>query len=146
MGSITVMWSVRMSGWLSCAVLMLSLTGCQQTPQQKLIGRWYNDEMSLRFRADGRVLLFSRSGRAEGRYVFAETQSNSAQSVSENLVMDVIRDGKARRMVFDADFLGTDRLRLSDLTPKSRRTFDPAPEFAVLRRSVEPLSTATVSK
>lgn len=136
----------RVGGGIWAALLMMSLSGCQQTPQQKLIGRWYNDEMSIRFRPDGRVLLFSRSGRAEGRYVFAETQSNNALTKAENLVLDVIRDGKPRRMIFDADFLGVDRLRLSDLTPQSRRTTDPAPEFAILRRSVESPAAATVAR
>ncbi len=128
---------------MGCVALILVLAGCQQTPQQKLIGRWYNDDMSIRFRADGQVSLFTRSGRADGQYVFVETQANSAQSVSENLVMDVLREGKPRRMIFDADFLGTDRLRLSDLTPNARRKFDPAPEFAVLRRSEEAATSLT---
>ncbi len=141
-----MMWWNQSRGRMFGLLLVLVLTGCQQSPQQKLIGRWYNDEMSIRFRADGRVLLFSRSGRAEGRYVFAETQSNNALSKAENLVLDVIRDGKPRRMIFDADFLGVDRLRLSDLTPQARRTTDPAPEFAILRRGVEAPVPATVAR
>ncbi len=139
-------WWTGQAGWWCGLVLIMSLSGCQQTPQQKLMGRWYNEEMSIRFRPDGRVSLFSRSGRVEGRYVFTELPSNSALNQSENLVLDVIRDGKLRRMVFDADFLGVDRLRLSDLTPKSRPTTDPAPEFAILRRGVETPVPASVAR
>lgn len=137
---------MRCGGWLCGMLLVMNLTGCQQTPHQQLMGRWYNDEMSIRFRNDGRVLLFSRSGRLEGRYVFAGTTANHALGKQENLVLDVIRDGKPRRMVFDAGFLGGDRLRLTDLTPQSRRTIDPAPEFAILRRGTEPPVSANVPR
>lgn len=135
----------RYREWVSLLILLV-LAGCQQSPQQKLIGRWYNDDMSIRFREDGRVFLNSRSGRVEGRYEYTGTQASSAQSASQNLVLDVIRDGQQRRLYFDADFLGVDRLRLSDLTPKARRTTERAPEFAVLRRSEDAKTAVTASR
>lgn len=140
------MTSSKPLGIWMCGLMLLSLAGCQQTPQQKLIGRWYNDEMSIRFRPDGRVLLFSRNGRVEGRYVFAEAQSSNALIKSENLVLEVIGNGKPRRMTFDADFLGEDRLRLSDLSPQARRSADPAPEFAILRRAADTPVSAVVTR
>lgn len=125
---------------LLLVLLIASLTGCQKTPQQQLVGRWSNGDMSVRFREDGRVLIFSRSGRAEGRYVFYGPNAAS-RAATENLVMDVQRNGKIARMFLDADFLGTDRLRLSDLTPKPNRAAEPTPEFAVLRRAVDAPAT-----
>ncbi|HET6423578.1 MAG TPA: hypothetical protein VFG20_07825 [Planctomycetaceae bacterium] len=131
-----------MKRWLMlCGLLAASMIGCQKTPQQQLVGRWSNGDMSVRFREDGRVLIFSRSGRAEGRYVFYGPNAAS-RAATENLIMDVQRNGKIARMFLDADFLGTDRLRLSDLTPKPNRAAEPTPEFAVLRRSVDAPVTA----
>ncbi len=138
-----------MRGWqtartLSCGLLLFLAAGCQQSAQQKLIGRWYNGDMSVRFWEDGRVAIFSRNGRADGRYVYSDSSLDLAQAnTTQNLVMDVVRDGKIVRMMFDADFLGADRLRLSDLTPTRRLSPDPVQEFAVLRRSEEPAQVAT---
>lgn len=129
-----------MSRWSSTPLLFgliaVLAVGCQKTPQQQLIGRWSNGDMSIRFREDGRVAVFSRAGRAEGRYVFYGPNAAS-RAASENLIVDVERNGKIARMFLDADFLGTDRLRLSDLTPKPNRTTDPVADFAVLRRNVD---------
>lgn len=117
-------------------LLAVLTVGCQKTPQQQLVGRWSNGDMSIRFREDGRVAVFSRAGRAEGRFVFYGPNPAS-RAASENLIMDVQRNGKIARMFLDADFLGEDRLRLSDLTPKPNRSADPVADFAVLRRNAD---------
>jgi hypothetical protein len=134
-----------MRPWFSLMLVWcgLMLVGCQQTPQQKLVGRWYNGDMSVRFREDGRVSLFSRSGHVEGRYQFAGTNTSTVGSAAaQNLVMDVVRNGRIVRMMFDADFLGDDRLRLSDLTPKTSRMEDRGPDFTVLRRSEDAVQSS----
>lgn len=125
--------------WL-CVMVVLTAAGCQLTPHQQLIGRWSNADMSIRFREDGRFLMFSRSGRFEGRYEFYGPNPAS-RAATENLVVDVAQNGKVARMLLDADFLGTDRLRITDLTPRTQRTIDPAPDFALLRRSLDAPAT-----
>lgn len=124
-------------GWcVLLGLVVVATTGCQLTPHQQLIGRWSNADMSIRFREDGRVLMFSRSGRMEGRYEFYGPNPAS-RAATENLIVDVSQNGKVARMLLDADFLGTDRLRITDLTPRTQRSIDPAPEFALLRRSID---------
>lgn len=118
---------------------VLTLCGCYQSPRQKLMGRWYNADMSLRFRPDGIVLFNNLDGMARGRYFFTEERQASEPSPGQrNLVVDVVRNGKRQQYSFDATFLSDDRLRLIEvpLTTADRPT-DAIRQFALLRKAVE---------
>lgn len=115
----------------------LLLCGCYQTPQQRLIGRWFNAEMSLRFQSDGIVVFNSSEGLTRGRYEFVPTPAAlGAQSGQENLVIDLSRNGRRTRLYFEAVFLAHDRLRLHDHTPRATGLpSESLPQFALLRRA-----------
>ena len=93
--------------------LMWSATGCSTTPQDKLHGRWYNSEMSIRFRTDGTVIFNSMAGLATGRYFFdgAVRPDASAETLT-NLTMDLERNGEVFRVNYELQFLGSKRLRM----------------------------------
>jgi len=112
---------VRPSWLLWCAVCLTLLSGCQLTREQQLIGRWYNSEMSIRFRPDGGVIYNSPAGKAIGVYYFTGTARPIATThTQENLVLDVVRNGQRLRMGFEAELISADRLRLYDLTTRPR--------------------------
>jgi|GEM_PF-5631111 len=127
--------------WLCCAYLMavLTLAGCYQSPRQKLMGRWYNADMSLRFRPDGVVLFNNLDGMARGRYFFTEDPQQVGESQGQrNLVLDVVRNGARQQYSFDATFLSDDRLRLLEVSMTAvDRPTDAIRQFALLRKAVE---------
>jgi hypothetical protein len=115
------------------------LAGCHRSPQELLIGRWYNGEMSLRFNQDGTALYNSSRGKAPGRYQFEPSLvAAGAQSGTPNLIVEVVHPGGRERYQFEAVFLAHDRLRLHDLTPRpASRPSESVPQFALLRRAGE---------
>ncbi len=121
---------------------MLTMSGCYQTPQQRLIGRWFNAEMSLRFQPDGSVVFNSTEGLSRGRYEFIPSPTAlGAQSGQENLVIDVVRNGRRSRLYLEAVFLAHDRLRLHDHTPRANSLpSESIRQFALLRRAAETAS------
>lgn len=127
---------------------VLLLCGCYQTPQQRLIGRWYNAEMSLRFQPDGIVVFNSSEGLSRGRYEFVPTPAAlGAQSGEENLVIDLSRNGRRVRLCFEAVFLAHDRLRLHDHTPRATSLpSESLPQFALLRRAGEAPTQASLAR
>lgn len=127
---------------------VLLLCGCYQTPQQRLIGRWYNAEMSLRFQPDGIVVFNSSEGLSRGRYEFVPTPAAlGAQSGEENLVIDLSRNGRRVRLYFEAVFLAHDRLRLHDHTPRATSLpSESLPQFALLRRAGEAPTQASLAR
>lgn len=131
--------TVRQYRWLVMAAVSLAAAGCYQTPQQKLVGRWYNAEMSIRFNQDGSVRYNSAAGLAPGRYEFAPTQmAPGSQPGTPNLIVEVNRPGQRVRYHFEAVFLAHDRLRLHDLSPhSSNQTNESIHQFAVLKRAAE---------
>jgi hypothetical protein len=124
---------------LSVMVCLITLCGCYQTPQQKLLGRWYNGEMSLRFQPDGTAVYNSVQGKSFGRYVFEPPRLvTGSQAGQPNLVVDLATTDGKHRYQFEAVFIAQDRLRLHDLTPKVIDTPTAAvPQFVLLRRATD---------
>jgi len=104
----------RNSRILLTAVVVLAMSSCMQTPEEKLLGRWYNDSLSIRFRKDGSVLYNSPSGRAIGRYYFDPRAKNPAKTDPvPNLVLDVVRKERHLRLSFEVEQISEDRVRLT---------------------------------
>lgn len=130
----------RLATLAGVGVLIVAIQGCYQTPLQRLHGRWYNADMSLRFQPDGTVLFNSAAGLARGRYVLSEESVTADQDVSSQLLrLDVVRQGVRERLLFHVTFLAEDRLKLrvADAPPTSTRTTESVRQFALLRRAVE---------
>ena len=140
--------TVRQCQWLIMAAVGLATAGCYQTPQQKLVGRWYNAEMSIRFQEDGSVRYNSAAGLSRGRYEFVPTpMAPGSQSGTPNLIVEVNRPGQRVRYHFEAVFLAHDRLRLHDLSPhSSNQTNESIHQFAVLKRAAEPANRAGLAR
>lgn len=124
---------------VGCLLLITGLGGCYQTPQQQLIGRWFNGEMSIRFEPDGRVVYSSELGLAHGRYQFEPGKiSPQAQQGTPNLFVEVRQNGVRVPYAFEAVFIARDRLRLQDLTERpASRPSETVAQFALLRRAAE---------
>jgi hypothetical protein len=124
--------SPRFPGLLRCfsrRIWMLGLlgavcgfaSGCELDPEQKLIGRWYNSDMSIRFRPDGGVIFNTPAGRAVGRYYYdGSFRPVSSGHVRENLVLDVVRNGERLRLGFEVEVIAANRLRIYDLNNRVR--------------------------
>lgn len=101
--------------WIAifCVLLVVTVSGCNKTPQEAVLGRWYNSEMSLRFRANGTVIWNTRQGMAQGRYVFVGSVPRWATEGSAVQVrLDVVRSGEAIHPTLDLQFVGADRLKI----------------------------------
>lgn len=120
------------------ACLVGTLCGCYQSPQQRLHGRWYNSEMSLRFQPDGRVVYNSQTGLSRGRYFFAlDWQPTAGDQATRPLILDIVRNGRRQQLAFEATFLANDRLRLQE-SPRPATGVRPTEsirEFVVLRKA-----------
>jgi hypothetical protein len=129
-------------GWRSLVpmLLLLAFAGCYQSPLQRLHGRWFNGDMSIRFQPDGKVFYNSRGGLAKGRYVFdIEQQAFATHSSPRKLTLDVVRNGKREKLLYEVTFLADDRLRLHDLNPSraNGRPTDSARLTVMLRKADE---------
>ncbi len=102
---------------LSCSLL----SSCLTTPQEKLHGRWFNSDMSIRFRTDGTVIFNSTQGLATGRYFFnGEVRPESSEQPLPNLTMDLERNGEVLRVNYELQFLGSERLRIQPVESLER--------------------------
>ena len=103
------------SHWFAvlCALLIASASGCTQTPQEAVVGRWYNGEMSLRLQPNGAVVWNTQQGLAQGRYVFVGPVPRWAtDNTSARIRLDVIRNNEQIHPELDVQFVGADRLRI----------------------------------
>ena len=101
------------------SVLAISLLfgGCAKSPDELLIGRWYSESMTIRFRTDSGVVWNSRNGLAIGRYEFSsDIQALGKMEATPNLMLDVIRRDERSKFEFEAKLLGKDRLQLKLLS------------------------------
>lgn len=120
------------------AVLCLCFAGCTGTPQQHLVGRWYNDEVSVRFRPDGTLVYNSVStGLVTGRYYFdGEVRDLSAGTAVPNLTLDLVVEGRISRRQHELQFLGDERMRLQPANEIARGLpSDGIPNVIVLRKA-----------
>jgi len=99
-------------------LLLLSMTSCNWEPRQKLIGRWYSSDVSIRFREDGSVYFNSPAGLGVGRFHFDETvRSASTQDHTPNLVLDLIRKQNRIQLRFNVQIMSPERIRLTEILP-----------------------------
>lgn len=122
--------------YLLLAAVCGSLSSCSASPQEHLQGRWYNEELSLRFRPDGSLIYNSTAtGLTTGRYFFTgEMRGEAYDEPTPNLTMDLVRGSKVVRSQLEVQFLGSDRLRIHTAadTDRAARTDS---EIVVLKRA-----------
>lgn len=110
--------------------------GCQKSPSEKLIGRWYSGEMTIRFREDSGVIWNSPRGLALGRYEFTgKVRKISKGKIDPNLFIDVVRNDERQQFRFEIVFLGADRLRIQLIPFGKELTGTNAAQGMVLRRA-----------
>lgn len=116
------------------ALLITSASGCTQTPQEAVVGRWYNGEMSLRFQKNGAVVWNTPQGLAQGRYAFVgQVPRWATDNTSARIRLDVIRNNVHLHPELDLQFVGGERLRVKPVeTTRSRAA---ARTQVVLRRA-----------
>ncbi len=121
---------------LGMCFVSLMQQGCAKSPSEKLIGRWYSGDMTIRFREDSGVIWNSPRGLALGRYEFSgKTRDIKNDKKDPNLFIDVVRNDTRQQFQFEISFLGTDRLRIQ-LIPIGREvTGTDAAQGMVLRRA-----------
>lgn len=96
-----------------CALLVLAISGCTQTPQEAVVGRWYNGDMSLRFQPNGDVIWNTSQGLAQGRYVFVgQVPRWATDHTSARVRLDVVRNNVQINPELELQFVGADRLRV----------------------------------
>lgn len=117
-----------------CAVMMLGVSGCSRTPQEALVGRWYNSEMSMRFQPNGAVVWNTPQGLAQGRYSFVGNVPRWAtDNTSARVRLEVVRNNETVNSELDLQFVGADRLRIKPT--ETTRSRSAARTQAVLRRA-----------
>lgn len=125
-----------------CLLLVVTVSGCNQTPQEAVLGRWYNGDMSLRFRPNGTVVWNTRQGMAQGKYSFVgDVPRWASESTTVRVRLDVTRNGQAIQPTLDLQFVGADRLRVIPGAQAQTRATDRLQ--AVLKRAQSESETAT---
>ncbi|MCA8997312.1 MAG: hypothetical protein KDA80_10000 [Planctomycetaceae bacterium] len=124
---------------LLLSLALLSLSACQQTPEQKLLGRWYNGGMSIRFREDRGVVFNTPVGLGVGRYEFdPSVPPPTADTVTPNTRLDLVRNNQRIQLEFYVEFPSQDRMKIVDLNNPRRmnpRNPEAAPQFEILKRA-----------
>jgi hypothetical protein len=99
-------------------VLCIVQCSCSATPREQLQGRWYNEALSMRFRPDGSLIYNStETGLTTGRYYFSgEMRPEAYDEPVANLTVDLVRGNKVVRSQLEAQFVGSERLRLQPVS------------------------------
>ena len=107
---------IRTISHLTIAAFALLLCSCMETPQEKLIGRWFNKSNSIRFTAEGHVRWNSPRGTSQGYFTYDGSARRTSSNVAvRNLSLDLTRKGLPLQADFELEFLG-DKLRLTPLS------------------------------
>ncbi len=111
------------------------LSSCSATPQEHLQGRWYNEALSMRFRPDGSLIYNStETGLTTGRYTFSgEMRPEAGDEPVANLTVDLVRGNKVVRSQLEAQFVGSERLRLRSISERRSTANDVG--IVVLKRA-----------
>ena len=113
-----------------------TLSSCSTTPVSRLHGRWFNSDVSVRFRTDGTVIYNSREGLATGRYFFdGEVRPASSEQPVPNLTMDLQRNGRVFRVHFEVQFLGDNRLRIKPAVTEGELSEEDIRPVVILTRA-----------
>ena len=115
---------------------LTTLSGCNETTQAAILGRWFSGDMSLRLRKDGTVVWNTRQGLAQGRYSFVgDVPRWKSENTTVRLRLDVTRNGRSIQPMLDLQFVGTDRIRVAAVSQTTVRATDRA--LTVLRRATQ---------
>lgn len=132
--------------FLLMLVLLVSSSSCMQGPREKLVGRWYTSDTSIRFRSDGTVVYNSPRGLAVGRYFFDETPRDITSTAPHpNLILELVRKDQQLRLDFEVEILSQDRIRLTEIRPATARQGSLVASFKVLKRATEAEGAASPS-
>lgn len=135
-----------MPRWLSRPVSLvlclasLFVSGCGKPPL--VTGRWFNKDVSIRFRENGTAVYNSKAtGLVEGRYQYnpAPLVPTATEPV-KNLTVWLPQPGRTLSLSFELKMLGSDRIQLKPVSdaPKTSRRRDESPLVGVvLKRAAD---------
>jgi hypothetical protein len=116
------------------------VTGCGKS--SPVAGRWFNKDVSIRFREDGTAIYNSRAtGLVEGRYQYdpAPLPPTATEPV-KNLTVWLPQPGRTLALNFELKKLGSDRIQLKPISdaPRNPQRRDPSPVVGVvLKRATD---------
>lgn len=94
-------------------LLAVTCCSCMETPQERLIGRWFNSQNSIRFKDDGTLVWNARTRRAYGRYWYTgEARATATNQSQPNLTLQLVTAENEIVSKYELQFLGGDKLRL----------------------------------
>ena len=94
-------------------LLAVTCCSCMETPQERLIGRWFNSQNSIRFKDDGTLVWNARRRKAYGRYWYTgESRAISTNQVQPNLTLQLVSAENEILAKYELQFLGDDKMRL----------------------------------
>ena len=94
-------------------LLAVTCCSCMETPQEKLIGRWYNSQNSIRFKDDGTLIWNARTRRAYGRYWYTgESRASSTNQLQPNLTFQLATSNGEIVSQYEMQYLGVDKMRI----------------------------------
>jgi len=136
--------SRRSPRFLLVLLLLVCSSSCMQGPREKLLGRWYTSDTSIRFRDDGTVVFNTPQGLAIGRYHFDETPKDAtSKALQPNLILELVRSNRQLRLDFELEILSRDRIRMTEVLPPSTTRRSAISRFKVLKRAVDDASSST---
>jgi hypothetical protein len=95
------------------SLLAVTCCSCMETPQERLIGRWFNSQNSIRFKEDGTLVWNARTRRAYGRYWYTgESRASSSNQAQPNLTVQLVTANEQIVSKYELQYLGDDKLRL----------------------------------
>lgn len=124
---------------LSCLACVFA-TGCGKSSQ--VTGRWFNKDVSIRFRENGTAVYNSRAtGLVEGRYQYDPSPlPPTATEPVKNLTVWLPQPGRTLALNFELKMLGADRIQLkpiSEARASSRRRDSSPIVGVVLKRATD---------
>ncbi|MCA9067927.1 MAG: hypothetical protein KDA84_03340 [Planctomycetaceae bacterium] len=132
---------IRQAMFLAFA-LCFPLTGCGLNQQTKLLGRWYNSQISIRFVENNMVVYNSRTtGLVRGRYQFTPTtQAVANDTPKKNLTLWLPQTGRILVLDYELKYLGDDRLQLTRLPAEWANSQQPSssPSRAIVLKRALP--------
>lgn len=116
----TLFLSRRLFAPLLC-LLAVTCCSCMETPQERLIGRWFNSQNSIRFKDDGTLVWNARTRRAYGRYWYTgESRATSTNQLQSNLTLQLVTAENEIVSKYELQFLGGDKMRLQPVGRDNR--------------------------
>ncbi len=105
------------------SLLAVTCCSCMETPQERLIGRWFNSQNSIRFKNDGTLVWNARALQAYGRYWYTgESRPATTNRPQTNLTVQLISSDEQIVATYELQFLGGDKIRLQPVNRENRAT------------------------